>query len=64
MSEKSPVIGITAGIIACIEATEAIKYITGVGQLLTDRFLVYDGLNMRFLEIRIPNPACQHCKNC
>ncbi len=60
--EKVPVIGVTAGVIACIEATEAIKYLTGIGQLLTNRFLVYDGLSMRFLEIQVArNPACPHC---
>lgn len=62
VSEKVPVIGATAGVIGCIQATEAIKYITGLGQLLVDRMLVYDGLNMRFLEIKVSrNPACLHC---
>lgn len=64
VNEKVPVIGVTPGIIACIEATEAIKYITGIGKLLTNRLLVYDGLNMRFTEIQVSrNPACQHCGN-
>ncbi len=62
VSEKVPVMGVTAGIIACVEATEAIKYILGIGQLLTNRFLVYDGLNMRFSEVKVSrNPACPHC---
>jgi len=60
--EKVPAIGVTAGIIACIEATEAIKYITGIGQLLTNRFLIFDGLSMRFMEIKVSrNPTCPHC---
>jgi adenylyltransferase/sulfurtransferase len=62
VKEKVPAVGVTAGIIACIEASEAIKYITGIGQLLTNRFLVYDGLNMLFTEIKVSrNPTCQHC---
>jgi molybdopterin-synthase adenylyltransferase len=62
MKEISPVLGTTPGIIACIEATEAIKYITGIGQLLTNRLLIYDGLNMQFHEIPVSrNPHCQHC---
>jgi molybdopterin/thiamine biosynthesis adenylyltransferase len=62
VSAKTPVIGVTPGIIACIQATEAIKYITGVGQLLANRFLVYDGLNMRFNEIKVSrDPHCQQC---
>ena len=62
VSSKTPVIGVTPGIIACIQATEAIKYITGIGQLLVNRFLVYDGLNMRFTEIKVVQDP--HCKEC
>ena len=63
--EKVPVIGVTPGIIACIQAAEAVKYITGIGQLLANRFLVYDGLNMRFNEVRVArNPECRHCSDC
>lgn len=59
---KPPVIGVTPGVIGCIQATEVIKYLTGLGQLLTDRFLVYDGLNMRFTEIAVKrDPQCRHC---
>jgi molybdopterin-synthase adenylyltransferase len=62
INQKIPVVGTTPGIIACIQATEAIKYITGLGQLLTNRLLIYDGLNMLFSEIKVnPDPACQHC---
>jgi len=31
-----------------IQATEALKYITGVGELLTDRLLAFDAAAMRF----------------
>ncbi len=59
---KTPVLGATPGVIGCIQATEVIKYLTGIGQLLTDRFLVYDGLNMRFAEIEVQrDPECKHC---
>jgi molybdopterin/thiamine biosynthesis adenylyltransferase len=62
VSEKGPVLGTTAGVIACIEATEAVKYITGTGVLLADRFLIYDRLTMSFHEIKIArDPACPHC---
>jgi molybdopterin-synthase adenylyltransferase len=62
LTQKSPVIGATPGIIACIQVTEILKYISGIGQLLTNRFLVYDGLNMRFSEIAVSrDPDCQHC---
>jgi len=60
--EKFPVIGVTPAVIGCIQAAEVIKYIVGMGQLLTDRLLVYDGLNMKFTEFRVKkDPNCPHC---
>lgn len=59
---KFPVIGVTPGVIGCIQATEAIKYIVGIGQLLTNRLLIYDGLNMKFTEFSVKrDPNCEHC---
>jgi adenylyltransferase/sulfurtransferase len=61
---KFPVLGATPGVIGCIQATEVIKYITGIGSLLTNRLLIYDGLNMKFTElqvVRIKN--CECCGN-
>ena len=58
---KFPVLGTTPAIIGAIQATEVIKYITGIGTLLTNRLLIYDGLNMKFTElhvVRIKNCAC------
>jgi adenylyltransferase/sulfurtransferase len=60
--EKFPVIGVTPAVIGCIQATEVIKYLVGIGQLLTNRLLVYDGLNMKFTEFRLKkDPNCEHC---
>ncbi len=42
------VFGTVPGITGIIQATEAIKFRTGVGELLTDRFLFIDLLNMKF----------------
>lgn len=42
--EKKLIIGVTCGVIGCIEATEAIKYLTGTGDLLKNRLLLWDGL--------------------
>jgi len=59
---KFPVLGVTPGVIGCIQATEAIKYIVGIGQLLTNRLLVYDGLNMKFSEFKVKrDPSCEYC---
>ena len=60
--EKFPVIGVTPAIIGCIQATEVIKYLVGLGKLLTNRLLVYDGLNMKFMELAVKrDPNCEHC---
>ena len=63
-AEKFPVVGVTPAIIGCIQATEVIKYVTGLGELLTDKLLNYDALSMRFNEFKIKrDPDCQHCSS-
>lgn len=60
--QKFPVLGTTPGVIGCIQATETIKLITGIGRLLTNRLLLYDGLNMRFTELKVNRKQeCEHC---
>ncbi len=62
--EKFPVIGVTPAVIGCIQATEVIKYIVGLGKLLTNRILAYDALDMRFTELKVnKDPDCEHCGN-
>lgn len=59
---KFPVIGVTPAVIGCIQATEVIKYLVGIGDLLANRLLTYDGLNMKFTEFKVQrNPECEHC---
>jgi len=60
--EKFPVIGVTPAVIGCIQATEVIKYIVGIGELLTNRLLIYNGLNLKFTEFEVKkDPNCEHC---
>jgi len=60
--EKFPVLGTTPAIIGCIQATEAIKLIVGIGRLLTNRLLIYDGTNMKFTELAVKRfENCEHC---
>ncbi len=60
--EKFPVIGVTPAVIGCIQATEVIKYIVGIGKLLANKLLVYDGLSMKFTELVVKrDPNCEHC---
>ncbi len=56
------VLGAAAGIIGTIQATEAIKYLTGIGELLTGTLLTYDALTMTFRKVRFPeNPEYTVC---
>jgi adenylyltransferase/sulfurtransferase len=60
--EKTPVVGVAPAVIGCIQATEVIKYIVGMGELLTGRLLNYDGLRMKFTEFSIKkDPGCAIC---
>jgi len=60
--EKFPVLGVAPAIIGSIQATEVIKYLLGIGKLLTNRLLVYDGLKVTFGEFEVKkNPKCDHC---
>ena len=60
--ETIPVIGVAPAVIGSIQATEVIKWIVGIGALLENRMLVYDGLAMHFTEFRIQkNTDCDHC---
>jgi adenylyltransferase/sulfurtransferase len=60
--EKFPVIGVVPAVIGSIQATEVIKYLVGLGRLLTNRLLIYDGLKVTFSEFRLnKNPNCDHC---
>ncbi len=59
---KFPVIGVAPAVIGCLQATEVIKYITGLGELLTNQLLMYDGLNLEFIKMQVKrDPNCQHC---
>ncbi|MEM5947417.1 HesA/MoeB/ThiF family protein [Spirochaetia bacterium 38H-sp] len=59
---EAGVLGAVVGVLGTIQATEAIKYILGVGELLKDRLLVFDALAMRFREVSLSRqkdcPVC------
>ncbi|MBV8342049.1 MAG: molybdopterin-synthase adenylyltransferase MoeB, partial [Gammaproteobacteria bacterium] len=50
---EAGVLGVLPGVLGTLQATEAIKLITRVGEPLTGRLLTYDALEMRFAEFRI-----------
>jgi adenylyltransferase/sulfurtransferase len=56
------VLGVLPGVIGVIQATEAIKLLTGIGEPLIGRFLIYDALRMRFRELKLKkDPDCPVC---
>lgn len=61
--EQVPVLGVTAAVVGSLQATEAIKYIVGFGVLLTNRLLIYDGLHMEFMTVKLKQRIdCKECK--
>ena len=61
---QAGVLGVMGGVIGTLQATEALKYILGIGDLLTGYLLTYDALTMTFRKIKIPrNPNCGICSD-
>jgi adenylyltransferase/sulfurtransferase len=59
-----PILSPTAGIVGCLQGLEAIKLITGVGEPLMGKLLVFDGRSLSFQEIEVhKNPNCPVCSN-
>jgi adenylyltransferase/sulfurtransferase len=56
------VISPLVGIIGSIQALEAIKLLSGCGEILGGRLLLLDGLRMQWRELRLrPDPNCPVC---
>ncbi len=56
------VLGVLPGIIATIQATEAVKLLAGVGEPLVGRLLLYDALELTFREFKVgKDPECPAC---
>jgi molybdopterin/thiamine biosynthesis adenylyltransferase len=56
------VFGVLPGIVGSIQAVEAIKLITGVGEPLVGRLLLFNALDMEFTTVKLRwNPGCPVC---
>ncbi len=56
------VLGVLPGIMGCIQALETVKVLTGIGEPLKGRLLVFDALGMQFRQLKIrKDPACPIC---
>ncbi|MFZ3100649.1 MAG: molybdopterin-synthase adenylyltransferase MoeB [Desulfitobacteriaceae bacterium] len=62
--KQAGVLGVMGGIIGTIQATEALKYILGIGELLNGYLLTYDALKLEFRKVKLPvNKNCQVCSD-
>lgn len=60
--QEAGILGSLAGSLGSVQAAEAIKYLSGERELLTDRLLTYDALALRWREVRVrPSPHCPLC---
>ena len=56
------VVGVVPGVIGSLQALEAIKLVTGAGNPLIGRLLLFDGMKLQFREIALAkDPDCVVC---
>ena len=56
------VLGVLPGVIGSLQALETIKLITGVGEPMTGRLLMFDAAKMGWRELKLrKNPECPAC---
>lgn len=56
------VLGVLCASIGSIQATEAVKLLTGIGEPLVGRLMVYDGLEMAYRTVKVrKDPNCAVC---
>ncbi len=59
---EAGVLGAAAGVMGTLQALEILKEITGAGQSLAGRLLIYEALDTRFRTVTLPpDPACPLC---
>jgi adenylyltransferase/sulfurtransferase len=59
---EAGILGAVVGVMGSLQALEAVKIITGVGEPLSHQLLVYDALSTAFMTVkRAPNPRCPLC---
>ena len=58
------VLGTVPGLIGILQATEALKVLTGIGTPMYDRLLMYDALQCSFYTIKKPSASSKTCPAC
>lgn len=61
---QAGILGAVAGMLGTIQAAEALKFLIGRGELLTNRLLIFNALNMNFRSVGVrKNPQCPVCSD-
>ena len=59
---ETGVLGAAAGVMGTLQALEVIKEITGIGESMAGRLLIYEALATRFRTVTVrPDPKCRLC---
>ena len=60
--QEAGVLGVLAGTMGILQASEAIKEVLGIGETIADKLVIYDALDMKFRKVSRPkDPACPLC---
>ncbi len=60
--QEAGVLGVIAGVIGILQATEALKEILGIGNSMAGHLLIYDALDQRFQTLKVrKDPSCPLC---
>jgi thiamine biosynthesis protein ThiS len=59
---QAGVLGAIAGMLGTIQTAETLKYLTGVGELLTNKLLSFDAKTMEFRTVKVRRS--EHCPVC
>jgi len=60
--QEAGILGAVAGIIGTVQANEVLKYILGIGELLTGKLLVFNALDSYFRQVKVSKDVkCPVC---
>jgi len=60
--QEAGVLGVLAGTMGILQASEAIKEVLGIGETIANKLVIYDALDMKFRKVSRPkDPACPLC---
>ena len=62
--QEAGILGAVAGVLGMIQATEALKFVLGKGELLVGKLLIFNALEMTFRTFAVPrNEECPVCSD-